>query len=84
MQDQTLLQCSSKWWTRARYENVFWVGGVIVLSAWPNTAVSVFQLQIFFDSKDVSIDEIFFQVHLKLSQMDSQFEIDGKDINEMG
>ena len=42
----------------------------------------VFFLQIFFDSRNAKIEEMMFQVHLTAMQLDNQYEMEGKNIDE--
>ncbi|CAB9509873.1 expressed unknown protein [Seminavis robusta] len=39
--------------------------------------------ELFFDSREFDIEEMMFKVHLTTMQLDNQFEIDGKDIDEI-
>lgn len=42
----------------------------------------LFTLQLFFDCRDSKIEEIMFRVHLTTMQIDNQYEIDGKNIED--
>jgi hypothetical protein len=36
-----------------------------------------------FDTEENRVDEMFFQVHLRASQLDAEFEMEGKAIDDL-
>jgi hypothetical protein len=40
-------------------------------------------LQQLFDTEENKVDEMFFQVHLRASQLDAEFEMEGKAIDDL-
>ena len=47
------------------------------------SCVRLLRLQVTYETEEINVREMLFQVHMKTMQMDAEFEMEGKSIDEL-